>query len=117
MIDIKFDFDKDSGALSMNMDGHANFAEIGKDVVCAGASVLGMTVAQAIQIMSDDGRLAKKAHIKIRSGRIRAVAKPKPEYFAEAQHIYYLGEVGFKLLSEAYPGTIKLKAFVPPAEG
>lgn len=112
MIDIKFDYDKDSGALTMDMRGHADFAELGKDVVCAGASILGMTVAQAVQIMSDNGRLRKKANITIRNGRITVTAKPKPECLAEAQHIYYLGEVGFKLLSEAYPGTIKLKQFV-----
>lgn len=114
MIDIRFNYDNDSGALTMNMRGHANFAELGKDVVCAGASILGMTVAQAIQIMSEDGRLRKKANITIRSGRITVTAKPKPECFAEAQHIYYLAEIGFRLLSEAYPGTIKL---VLPVKG
>ena len=116
MVDVKFEYGKEIGYLSMTMRGHANFAELGKDVVCAGASILGMTVAQAIQIMSDDGRLQKKANITIRNGRITVTAKPKPEHFAEALHSFYLGEVGMQLLAEAYPGTINFQGFVMSEE-
>ena len=46
MIDVKFEASGEN--LIMDMKGHASFAEMGKDPVCAGASVLAMTVAQCV---------------------------------------------------------------------
>ena len=93
----------------MEVRGHAGFAELGKDPVCAGASVLAMTAAQCVKAMEQAGRLQKKAHIVIRSGRVLVTAKPREEFWNEAKHLFWVGETGMRLLSEAYPGYIKVK--------
>lgn len=95
----------------MDVRGHAGFAELGRDPVCAGASVLAMTVAQCIQCMAEDGKLQKKPNITIRNGRVTVVAKPEPESFHEALHVYWFGQIGMQLLAESYPEQVTLRPF------
>ena len=109
MITASFIQNREQGFLSMELRGHAGFAELGKDPVCAGASVLGMTAAQCVKSMEEAGRLQKKAHILIRSGRVKVTAKPKEEAFDEARLLFWAAETGLRLLSEAYPGFIQVK--------
>ena len=69
MVEVRFEEDREKGVLSMELRGHAGFAQLGRDPVCAGASVLAMTVAQCAKAMEEAGRLRKKAHVIIRGGR------------------------------------------------
>lgn len=106
MTNVRFNYN--DGNLNMTVRGHTGFAEMGKDPVCAGASVLAMTVAQCSLAMYEGGKLQKKPHLIIRNGRVEVTVKPKPEYEAEARHVFYVGEVGMQLLSEAYPKHVEL---------
>jgi uncharacterized protein YsxB (DUF464 family) len=110
MIEVRFEEDREKGVLSMELRGHAGFAELGRDPVCAGASVLAMTVAQCVKSMEVAGRLRKKAHILVRSGRVLVTAKPKAEYLQETRHLYWVGETGMRLLAETYPGYIEIQS-------
>lgn len=110
MISARFEQDRAQGFLSMELRGHAGFAQLGKDPVCAGASVLAMTAAQCVKSMEEAGRLRKKAHIVIRGGRVLVTAKPREECFNEARHLFWVAETGLRLLSEAYPGHIEVKS-------
>ena len=109
MIEVHFEQDREKRILSMEVRGHADFAELGKDPVCAGASVLAMTAAQCVKSMEEAGRLRKKAHIVIRGGRVLVTAKPREEAFDEARLLFWTAETGMRLLSEAYPGNIQVK--------
>ena len=109
MITASFEQSREKGILSMELRGHAGFAELGKDPVCAGASVLAMTAAQCVRSMEQAGRLQKKAHILIRGGRVLVTAKPKEESFDEARLLFWAVETGLRLLSEAYPGYVQVK--------
>ena len=40
-------------AIEMRVNGHAEFEELGKDPVCAGASILALTVAQCVDMMAE----------------------------------------------------------------
>lgn len=117
MVTAKFDFCRESDYISMDVKGHAGFAELGKDPVCAGASVLAMTVAQCVENMHACGQLAKKPVVKIRNGRVLVTAKPKPEHFHEALHTFYVGETGMTLLAKAYPDHAEVTPFVLPDQG
>ena len=109
MITASIEQSREKGILSMELRGHAGFAELGKDPVCAGASVLAMTAAQCVRSMEQAGRLQKKAHILIRGGRVLVTAKPKEESFDEARLLFWAVETGLRLLSEAYPGYVQVK--------
>lgn len=39
---------------SINIQGHAGYAERGKDIVCAGVSTLAQTLVQSLDILTDD---------------------------------------------------------------
>lgn len=112
MITARFDYDKESGSISMDVKGHAGFAELGKDPVCAGASVLAMTVAQSVKFLEEEGKLRKQAHLVIRNGRTLVVAVPKEEHYFETLHTFFVGETGMQLLAASYPESVQLTPFV-----
>ena len=117
MITAKFEYSPKIGFISMAVNGHAGFAELGKDPVCAGASILAVTVATVIKGMEAENKLEKKANIISRGGRVVVTAKPKPEFFTEAFHAFYVGETGMQLLAASYPKHIDFTPFVAPDEG
>ena len=96
-------------AIEMRVLGHAGWAEMWKDPVCAGASVLAATCVQCVDAMRD--RLQKKPTINVRSGNVRVVAKPKPEYYADLTQVFAVVQVGFALLAETYPENVAVEPF------
>lgn len=111
MVKAEFFTNKDSGSITMKLSGHAGQAEHGKDIVCASASILAYTVAQALQFMYEEGSLQKKPHLKLEPGDTIIVAKPKPEYYTEALHTFFVAQVGYHLLSHSYPQYVSLSSF------
>ena len=102
---------RDKGAIEMRCQGHADFREMGKDPVCAGASVLAVTMAQCAETMHESGRLQKKPVVNVKGGNVRVVVKPKPELFYEALLIIGTVSTGFQLLAEAYPEHVRYYQF------
>ncbi len=116
MIEVRFEENREKGVLSVELRGHAGFAALGKDPVCAGASVLAMTVAQCAKAMEEAGRLQKKAHLIVRGGRVLVTVKPRESFFDEARHLFWVGETGLRLLAEAYPGYLEIKENRSPSQ-
>ncbi len=110
MIAVSIQQDREQGFLSMDLIGHAGYAELGKDPVCAGASVLAMTLAQCALAMEEAGALRKKAHLRIRNGRVLVTVKPRPERFDEAALLFWACGTGLRLLAEAYPGYLEIRS-------
>ena len=111
MVRAEFFTNKESGSITLKLTGHAGQAKKGEDIVCSAASILAYTVAQAIQFMYEQGDLQKKPHIKLAEGDTVIVAKPKPETYAEALHIFFVAQVGYHLLAHNYPKYVTLKSF------
>ena len=116
MVDIEFFTNKESGSITMKLSGHAEQAKKGEDIVCAAASILAYTVAQALQFMYEEGALKKKPHIKLDEGDTVIVAKPKPETYAEALHTFFVAQVGYHLLARNYPKYVALSPFKDESE-
>ena len=111
MVKAQFFTNKEAGSIAMKLTGHAGQAKKGEDIVCASASILAYTVAQALQFMYEDGKLKKKPHLKLEPGDSIIVAKPRSEDYAEALHIFFVAQVGFHLLSHNYPQYVELISF------
>ena len=111
MIHAAFYTDKSSGSISLKLKGHAGAAEPGQDIVCASASILAYTVAQALEFMHSKGDLRKKPRIEFAGGDATIVAKPKGDSYAEALHTFFVAQVGFSLLAHNYPQYVELKPF------
>lgn len=115
MVRAIFDVNPEIGRLEMRVQGHAGFDEMGKDPVCAGASVLAMAAAQCIELMGQAGRLRKEPRVTVSGGNVRVVCNPKPECFDEAALILSVAHVGMLMLAETYPGYAEVKV-IGPAE-
>lgn len=111
MVKAEFFTNKESGSITMKLLGHAGQAEKGEDIVCAAASILAYTVAQALQFMYEQGELQKRPHIRLEEGDTIIVAKPKEDSYAEALHTFFVAQVGYHLLAHNYPKYVTLSSF------
>ena len=110
---IKAYFRKTADTFEMRVQGHAGFGEAGKDPVCAGASVLALTVAECVDALSRGGAAVKApiVHINKPAGNVRVTVRPTPEGYEKIRSAFLFGQVGFGLLSEAYPEHVQLTLF------
>lgn len=108
---VKAWFDRKDGTLEMRVQGHAGFAEIGKDPVCAGASVLAMAAAQYIDGMDDQDCMEETPKIHVTGGNVRVTCRPKEEFYPQALTVMEVAQVGMLLLAGAYPEHAAVKTF------
>lgn len=80
--------------------GHANYAPIGQDIVCAGVSTLVQTLIQAIEEMTED-----KIEYSMQSGLVEI----KHGILSErAQVLFESFFVGMKLIAGTYPTCVRI---------
>ncbi len=108
MVKIHFWQDQEKGSIHLKVRGHSNTAPKGQDLVCASATMLVYTVAQAMQFMYEQGQLLEKPKMKIREGKAVVTAKPKEEFYAEALHTFWVAQCGAHILACNYPGAVSL---------
>lgn len=108
MIKIHFWQEKDKGSIHMKVKGHADTAPKGADLVCASATMLVYTVAQAMMFMYEQGQLEEKPRIKIREGKAIVVAKPREDFYAEVLHTFWVAQCGAHTLASNYPEAVSL---------
>lgn len=111
MIQVRFAMSGDKKSLSLTVKGHAGQAPAGQDVVCAAASILVYTAAQAVQAMHEGGRLKKRPTLRLEAGDAAIVCKPVGNAFAEAQHLYAVIQTGFTLLARDCPEYVQVTVF------
>ena len=109
MITAKFKCDLSSNILSLTIEGHAGQAEHGKDIVCASASILTLSVAQMMMEMHENGNLKKDPIITLEDGKseIMAVCKDCFSYY-NAKRIFDVAYTGFAILGARYPEYVRL---------
>ena len=93
----------------MTIEGHADAAPKGEDLICASATMLAYTVAQAVQFMQDTNKLKKKPKIGIKDGKSVIIATPKEDAYAEVLYIFWVAQCGFDVLAHNYPNNVKLE--------
>lgn len=109
MIIAKFYQKKRDGSIHMTLQGHAGAAPKGEDLVCASATMLAYTVAQAVQFMFEQGMLKKKPKISIKEGNAAVIATPTEETYAEVLHTFWVAQCGVHVLARNYPQYVKLE--------
>lgn len=108
MIQVRFEKSEDGKSLILTIKGHSGQAPIGQDIVCASASILAYTVAQAVLNMREQGKLKKQPTVRMNEGDAVVTCKPNRAYFAEALNIFSVAEVGYDLLSKKYPEFVNV---------
>ena len=107
MVKISFWQEKESGAVCMKVQGHANTAPKGADLVCASATMLAYTVAQAVSFMYQQG-YTEKPRIKIREGKAKVSVVPHEDHYAEVLNSFWTVQCGAHLLALNYPEAVSL---------
>ena len=109
MIIAKFYQKNRDGSIHMTLQGHAGAAPKGEDLVCASATMMAYTVAQAVQFMFEQGMLKKKPKISIKEGNAAVIVIPKEETYAEVLHTFWVAQCGIHVLRHNYPGHVDLE--------
>lgn len=111
MITARFYVKPSQGSIHMKLQGHAEAAPKGEDLICASATMLAYTVAQAVQFMFEQDKLKMKPKIAIRDGEATVIATPTEEAYAEALHTFWVAQCGVHVLAHNYPGNVELEHF------
>ena len=113
---VKVTFEQRNNKLTLRIKGHAGYAEIGKDIVCASCTILAYTVAEFVKEANNAGYLKSTAIIKLGSGDTVISCEPKDEFILDIQNMYFFAERGYSLLAQNYPQYVVLKQFGQPDE-
>jgi uncharacterized protein YsxB (DUF464 family) len=109
MIKVKYTYDRDKRECSLLVEGHAGQAEIGRDIVCASASILSYTIAQVIKSMEHHGDLVESPTLDLDSGDATIVCRAKDDYlFAELMQNFFVIQTGYQLLAHNYPEYVQI---------
>lgn len=108
MINVHF-FTQADGSVHLEMDGHAGAAPKGEDLVCAGASMLCYTLAQAVALLDSQDALMYPPVIEIRSGEASIIATPKDAHVGTVCMAFWTVQAGFYALSSNYPDYVRLR--------
>ena len=92
----------------LTVEGHARSAEVGKDLVCASASMLACTLAANVDDLANGGHV-KKPVIKLDEGDAEISCVPKTRYGSVVTLVFDTICAGFALLCEKYPEYITYK--------
>jgi len=93
----------------MKLKGHAQAAPKGEDLICASATMLAYTVAQAVQFMFEQGQLKREPKISIRNGEATIIATPVEDYYPETLHTFWVAQCGIHVLAHNYPDYVELE--------
>lgn len=100
MTQIKIDVD----GTRLEIQGHAGYAAIGQDIVCAAVSILTYTLAQNLRMLLD----ADEYSARIEDGCAQIYAYPRAEHAELCKDIYMVIANGYCLLAEEYGQYVTL---------
>lgn len=95
--------------LCVCIQGHAGFAPAGKDIVCAGASALALTLASCLRQEEKKGRL-RFLSVHQKPGWLEMQVTPNLFGFERLLALLQGAEEGFRLLAQQYPEYVKLES-------
>lgn len=95
----------DAYNMRLDMEGHAGYAPIGQDIVCAAASTLAYTLAQNLALTLYDDEY----EVNMDYGKARIYAFPPASLADRCRDIFMTIANGFVLLAAEYSQYIELK--------
>ena len=108
MITASFHNNAELWEVSLTVKGHAGQAEVGKDIVCASASILAYTLAQIVHSL--EHRLEGEPIISLASGDTTISCRCKNyRTYVKVLNAFNFTQVGFTLLAQNYPQFVELK--------
>jgi len=106
MLRVRIEKSEKDGTYRLKMKGHCGFAPEGKDIVCAAASILCLSMGQVV--MDNKDKLLDKPRVINHNGHATVEWKPKPEYDAALLNSLYTIKQGLRILEHNYPEFIRI---------
>ena len=94
--------------LTLTIEGHADYAESGSDIVCSAVSILAYTLAEHLAVMYDGGLLEEKPLIQMNSGDMKIECKPTEEALHYITNTFSFVKLGFAIIANTYPENVTL---------
>lgn len=104
---INITFTEEGNKLSLRVEGHAGYAEIGKDIICASVSILAYTVAQFVLEAQSLGE-TESTEVRLESGRSIVTCEMREEALEETKKMYTFAKKGCALLANTHPQYVRL---------
>ena len=95
----------DTSRPSLSIEGHAHYAEPGRDIVCAAASILACTLASRIRSLAGPGEILETS---MEPGRVCVVTHPDSQHRQAFISAFETVREGFLLLARQYPSHVSL---------
>lgn len=109
MIHVKIGYRTEGRECFLRVEGHAGQADVGRDIVCASASILAYTMAQIVKAMDAHKDFAEPPVIKLDSGDAEILCRAKDDYiFAEMVQDFFVIKTGYELLAHNYAQYVQL---------
>jgi len=89
----------------VRITGHAHSGEEGKDLVCAGASTLAVTLGANVRFLNEKG-YARDIIVELEKGDALIQCSPLRKYSQSVGQIFRSVCVGFEMLAAQYPEYI-----------
>ena len=106
---IKVTFTESGNKLSLRLEGHAGYAEHGKDIVCASASILAYTVAQIVTDAEHNGWLKAPPIVQMDNGdTVISCEAIDAESYVVMKAMFSFAVRGYALLAQNYPQYVRV---------
>lgn len=113
MITIDINKYEDKMMVELIVTGHADYDEVGKDIVCASVSILTYSFAQVVKNAYDEGRLKEEPYIALNKGDSKVICIcDSAEVYCDILKSLQMIDVGFSLLHHNYPDNVKLNTVI-----
>ena len=100
---LKVTFAQRGQKLALWLEGHAGYAEQGKDIVCASASILAYTLASIVESFGVDYTISLEE-----GDTVIECETNDRETFIGLKNAYHYTLVGYALLEQNYPQYVSL---------
>ena len=90
----------------ITIQGHAKSDEYGRDLICAAASTLAMTLSTNVGHMAASGCITEPV-ARLEAGDAEISCKPRTKYRDSVRQIFMSICAGFEVLAEKYPDYIR----------
>lgn len=105
---ITVTFEESGNHFSLQVKGHAGYAEVGKDIVCSSASILACTVAQFIMEAEHNGDLTSPPLIRLECGDTLVSCEANDCILTGMQDMFAFAKIGYMLLEHNYSQYVKV---------
>lgn len=89
----------------LTVTGHAKSDEYGRDLICASASILALTLGANVGHMADSGCVTEPI-VKLEDGNAEICCKAKARYRESVRQTFMSVCVGFEILATKFPEYI-----------